>query len=263
MSLFPLLNAPGCTGWTTVFNFAPNNWEERERITRFLNVTWSDGQYWQTRNLDRLPYGDVRTVVTSDLIGVVPTGVLPLLGLSDTPLDTSCERLSRSNAPTTNYPQWRGTLGLDSGRAKACYQGELDPFPAPGSLLTFAHFIQHAPGIENYLLLLNIESGPAKRQARLEIRDAAKPADLLAATTVQNNCVNVVSLDGVGISNDALPVIICREMSGIPLYFSRTNDGAHLSIEHSHPPASSVIHGRRGDAQRLLKQIWFSRTGKP
>jgi len=53
---------------------------------------------------------------------------------------------------------------------------------------------------------------------------------------------------------------ICRGLAGIPLYFSRTVDGVYLSLEHTHPPGSMVVHGRRWDIQKMLKNFWFKKA---
>lgn len=263
MSYFPILSAPGCRGWTTMFNFAPNNWEEGPRVSRFLNVTWSNGETWQTRALAELQYGETKTVHIAGLHGLVPEGCLPLLSLTDKELPASTSTLATNGMPHTHSPNWRATLGLsaESG-ASTCYQGEIDPFPVPGSLLTFGHFLQPGVDTENYLLFLNIEKSPVSRTASLEVRDAANPASLKASFEVRNNGISIVRLDLAGANEEELPLILCKGMSGIPLYFSRSGDGNHLSLEHSHPPASSVIHGRRWEAQKLLKQIWFSKAGQ-
>ena len=79
---------------------------------------------------------------------------------------------------------------------------------------------------------------------------------------VKNNDATIIPLDGLEFSSTDLPLIICRDMSAIPLYFSKTSDGTFLSLEHTHPPASYVIHGNRWAAQKILKKIWFSRTGQ-
>ena len=162
----------------------------------------------------------------------------------------------------THMPNWRATLGLVSPLASTSYQGELDPFPAPGSLLTFAPFMQFGDGIENYLLFLNLEKSAKARTSFVEIYDSASPAQCRGSFEVRNNAVSVVSLDVTGIGPEELPVIVCKNMSGIPLYFSRTIDGACLSLEHTHPPASYVIHGKRWDAQKMLKNDWFAKLGQ-
>lgn len=261
MSYFPLLTAPGCTGWTTVFNFAPNNWEEGARVARFLNVSWADGACWQTRQLGRLAYGELRTVDAADIEGIVPPDCLPLLSLTEVPPPSERIKLMSSDMEHTAYPNWRGTLGLlASSGVSTSYQGEVDPSPAPGSLLTFGYFLQVGTGIENYLLLLNIESSPSPRSSILEVRDAARPEVLKASHEVRNNSLNVIQLGMETMKDGDLPLFICRGMSGVPLYFSCTENRHYLSLEHTHPPASLVLHGQRWQAQKLLKQIWFAKA---
>jgi len=262
MSYFPILSAPDCLGWTTIFNFAPNNWEEVDRVERFLNVTWSDGSCWHTHHLSRLQYGESKTVRSADVIGLVPADCLPLLSLTATlPVETVAKQLPLVGGLHTHYPAWRATLGLTSTRGvSTSYQGELDPFPAPGSLLTFGHFLQFGPEIQNYLLFMNLESNPIRRTGQMEIRKAAQTSKVVAEVDVNSNCVTHVPLDGLGIGEADLSLFICRNMSGIPLYFSRAGAGEYLSLEHSHPPASSVVHGRRWEAHKTLKKIWFAKA---
>jgi hypothetical protein len=70
----------------------------------------------------------------------------------------------------------------------------------------------------------------------------------------------MIALDDLGLNAEDLPLIICRDMAGIPLYFSRKSDGAFMSLEHTHPPASFVVHGSRWEAQKLLKKHWFTKV---
>ncbi len=258
---YPFLSAPGCKGYATLCNFAPNNWEEGPERSRSLYLTWSDGEYWKNRCLATIEYGSMKTVLMEDIADIVPRSELPLLSLRDDSLPERAAKLPASGMPHTSYPNWRATLGLvaHSG-TDTCYQGEVDPFPAPGSMLTFGHFLQVDSGIENYLLLVNLEERPQVRTATLEVRDASEPARLLTSVQVRNNSVNVVKLDWPGIDEGQLPLLVCSGMSGIPLYFSRSADGSFLSLEHTHPPASLVVHGRRMEVQRLLKQRWFSKA---
>jgi hypothetical protein len=203
----------------------------------------------------------MKAYTRADVCAHVPDNVLPLLSLSLEPFPDRSESLPKA-VQGTNMPNWRATLGLVSPRASTCYQGELDPFPTPGSLLTFAPFMQYGLGIENYLLLLNLETSAQKRVSTIEIYNSAAPGRLCGNFEASNNAVSAVSLDAVDIGPDDLPVIICKGMSGIPLYFSKTSDGAHLSLEHTHPPASYVIHGKRWAAQKMLKNDWFARLGR-
>ncbi len=256
-----MLRAPGCSGITTLHNYAPNNYEEKAKRDRFVNLTWSDGQLWRSRKLATLKFGTSMRVRTTDVIGMLPNESLPLLSLSDMPLPGEIDKLPTAGMPHTSTPNWRATLGLQSlSGASTCYQGEVDPFPSPGSMLTFGHFLQIGAEVENYLLLINLEVSPKAREAKLEVRDAAEPSRLLTSAQIFNNQVNVVKLSWIGMNEAELPVLVCPNMSGIPLYFSRTSDSRYLSLEHTHPPASTVVHGRRWDAQKLLKQLWFSKV---
>jgi hypothetical protein len=260
MSFYPLLAAPGCIGQTTLYNFPPNNWEDVRKDRRFVNLTWANDGAWRSVTLGELAFGAMQTYNRADVSTHVPDDTLPLLSLSDAPFPVHSESLPKGMQGTV-MPYWRATLGLVSPLASTCYQGELDPFPVPGSLLTFVPFIQYGEGIENYFLFLNLEKDAKTRLSTVEIFDSAAPERLLGSFEVRNNVVNVIDLNGMGFSTEDLPVIICKGMSGIPLYFSKTTDGACLSLEHSHPPASYVIHGKRWEAQKLLKNHWFAKLG--
>jgi hypothetical protein len=261
MSFYPLLAAPGSTGQTTLYNFPPNNWEDMRKEHRLVNLTWAQDAEWRSVTLGGLAFGAMQAYTRADIASKVPDDALPMLSLSSAPFPERCESLPMS-IHVTNMPNWRATLGLVSPLASTSYQGELDPFPVPGSLLTFAPFMQFGANIENYMLLLNLEKNPQTRTSIVEIYDAAKSSRCLGSFEVRNNAVSVVSLDGLGLGPEDLPVVICRGMSGIPLYFSKTVDGAWLSLEHTHPPASYVIHGKRWHAQKILKTEWFAKLGQ-
>lgn len=262
MSYYPILKAPDCIGWTTVCNFSPNNWEAGGATEKFVNVTWVEAGGWRTENLGVLAPDKMRTVNITEIAALVPDGVLPLLSLTRKMLPDRSDALPRTDTERTSIPAWRATLGLSTEHTSTSYQGEIDPFPVPGSLLTFSPFIQFGEGIENYLIFLNIETNAVVRSARVEIYDSAKPDQIKGTFEVQNNSATVINLDNLGFSTFDLPMIICKGMSGIPLYFSRTLDGAFLSLEHTHPPASYVIHGKRWEAQKALKKIWFSKVAQ-
>lgn len=258
MSYYPLLKAPEAQGWVTLCNFPPNNWEGR-CFRRFVNVTWESHGVWHTRNLGTLEPEAVRRIAATDVAELVPPDSLALLSLTRTVPPVESAMLPQLDAPQAAVPAWRATIGVSTMTAQTCYQGELDPFPPQGTLLTFGPFLQWGQGISNYLILLNIENSPVVRRAELEIYDAAS-LKRRNKHSIRNNAGNIVPLDGLGFEANDLPLIICREMAAIPLYFSSTKDGAYLSLEHTHPPASLVIHGRRWGAQRLLKSRWFAKV---
>jgi len=259
MSYFPLLIAPGCEGWVGLSNFSPNNWEVRHSESQFINVTWASNGVWMTKNLGILAAGDCRTIAAGDISEIVPAGAFPLLSLTRTvPIEVS-DVLPRLESAQTSVPAWRATLGLSTPKAQTSYQGELDPFPPQGSLLTFGPFLQFGEGIENHLILLNIENLPTRRSTELEIYDAAG-VKLKGRFPISSNAVHCIPLGGLGFEPGDLPLFICRGMAAIPLYLSSASAGAFLSLEHTHPPASLVVHGRRWEAQKILKNRWFAKV---
>ena len=261
MSFYPILKAPDSKGWTTLFNFSPNNWEARDSSEKYINVTWAEDGKWRSENVGKLAFNGIRTFGFDDLPKELPQGVLPLLSLTLSKLPTHSDSLPQLAVIHTGVPGWRATLGLSTEHTSTSYQGEIDPFPVTGSMVTFGPFMQFGQGIENFLILLNIEKSPVARVAQVEIF-AADNIAIKAKFNVKNNDATIISLDGLGFSSTDLSLIICRGMSAIPLYFSKTSDGTFLSLEHTHPPASYVIHGNRWAAQKILKKIWLSRTGQ-
>jgi hypothetical protein len=259
MSYYPLLKAPGAQGWTTLCNFSPNNWEANQGQQLFINVTWASSGRWLTRALGVLAPGAFRTVSAGELADIVPGDALALLSLTRTPPPAESNILPKLDTAPTSVPAWRATLGLSTPQAQTSYQGELDAFPPQGSLLTFGPFLQFGEGIKNHLILLNVENSPASRSAELEIYDAAG-LKLRGRFPVSSNAANSIPLDGLGFEPSDLPLFICRGIAAIPLYFSSVMEGAYLSLEHTHPPASLVVHGRRWEAQKLLKNRWFARA---
>ena len=260
MSYYPVINILGVTGWTKLYNFSPNNWEARHHREQWINFTFSTGEKWVTESLGKLSFGAVRTVTADELRGQLKTNAIALLSLTHSPLPPSSLFLPVLSGTRTTTPAWRATIGLSSTSAQTSYQGELDPFPRNGTLLTFGPFIQYGIGIENYLIFLNVENSAVTRTAELEIYDASG-LNFKGRFTVRNNSSNLISLDHLGLSEGDLPLIICRDMAGIPLYFSRTSDGAFMSLEHTHPPAMFVVHGSRWEVQKMLKNHWFAKVG--
>jgi len=257
MSYFPLLKAPYCYGQTTLYNFSPNNWESVFRGSQTINLSYTDGDFWYSAVLGELAYGDFQVIKYKDVRNLVPDNALPLLSLTQNKLEKISKELPQLVSNQTNVPDFRSTLSLVSQHTATSYQGELNPFPPKASLLTFSPFLQFSDEVENFLLLLNIEKKAGNRKVRVEIFDAATKK-IKCEKTAFSNSITSISLDDCGLAKNDLPVVICREMSGIPLYFSCANQGKFLSLEHTHPPASLVVHGDRFGAQKHLKNYWFS-----
>ena len=259
MSYYPILNAPQCKGWTTLCNFPPNNWEISTNVEKYVNVTWADKGKWHTRNIGTIASDSFRKVNIEEVESYVPKSAMPLLSMTSSTMPELSSTLPKSESPT-EVPAWRATLGLSTDLTLTSYQGEIDPFPATGSMLTFCPFLQFGKDISNFLIFLNIEKSPIVREAHIEIYNPVNPEVLLEKFEVKNNCATAINLDELGFNQKNFPLIMCKSMTGIPVYLSILNDGSSMSLEHTHPPASFVIHGNRWGAQKALKSKWFSRV---
>ena len=257
MSYYPILKSPYCQGTTTLYNFSPNNWESVYKGKQFVNLTYIQDETWCSHSLGELMYGDSRTISHSDVVDLMSENTLPLLSLTQEKLSEHCQILPILNCNHTQVPTYRATLNLTSEWMTTSYQGEIDPFPPQASLLTFSPFLQFGKNVENYVLLMNLEKQPSNREVGVKIYDADSKV-LKSTQKAMSNQVNVISLDDLGFDESSLPVVVCSEMAAIPLYFACTNRGEFLSLEHTHPPASLVIHGNRFGAQKALKEYWTS-----
>jgi hypothetical protein len=259
MPYYPILKYPGSTGWVTLCNFPPNDWELTVTQELIINVTWPEKNFWISKNIGMLAPGALKTISINDLPDLAHVNSLVLLSLSHVSLPEKSDFLPKIDFSETSIPAWRATLGLSTLYAQTSYQGELNPFPPQGTLLTFGPFLQFGNGIKNDLIFLNLEKSPLSRISVLEIYNSATQ-ELKGVEDVHTNKANLIELDKYGFIQNDLPLYICRGMAGIPLYVSRTVDGEHLSMEHTHPPASLVVHGERWEVQKFLKNRWFSRV---
>ena len=261
MSYFPILKAPYCSGSTTLYNFSPNNWELVDKCEQTVSLTYIKEDLWYSVALEKLAYKAYKVVKHNDISDLIPEGALALLSLSKEELPRTSAELPVLNCSNTYMPMSRATLGLDSSFTTTVYQGEINPFPSQASLLTFSPFLQFGSGVENYVLLMNLEKLPESRKAVVEIYDAHSK-ELKKIKSAYSNQINIISLNDMGFNEQNLPVIICREMAFIPLYFSSYKLGEMLSLEHTHPAASLVVHGNRFGVQKQIKESWFSQLKK-
>jgi len=262
MSFFPILKAPDVSGYTTLCNFPPNNWQVKHaKQSQFISLTYMKGGIWHSEQLGTLKNNKLRTFYADEIESLVPTGEVPLLSLSMEALPRESQTIPKPKIPVTDVPLWRGTLGLRSGSTTTSYQGDLPVFPSQGSLLSFAPFVQFGKNVENYALLVNIVNKPTHSISEVEIYDANDKI-LRGTENIVSNQVNVIRLDNFGFDQNDLPVMTCRNMAVLPLYFSKTKDGRSMSIEHTHAPMSMVTHGDRFGAQKYIKELWFSNFKK-
>lgn len=221
MSFVPLLKIPYARGWTELHNFPGNNWEISCGSPRLIQASWAADEQWHSVTLGMLNCGESRRIQSSDLAGLVPADATPFLSLSLKEFPAHSNTLTASDLPKVHLPAWRATVGLVTDFSRTSYQGEVDPFPSTGTMMTFGPFVQFEPQIQNYLLMLNLEKKATLRVSQLEVYKA--DCSFMTQFPVRNNALNVIELDGCGLKKD----------------------GGFLSMEHAHPPASMVLHGQR------------------
>ena len=257
MPFYPIIQAPYCIGRTVVHNFPANNWEKFKIIDRYVNVTYLDKGIWKSETIQKIKSGQSLGFSKNDL-GFDNSNESPiLLSLSDYIIQNSEHlRIPDISLDATYYPVHRGSIKLISDYTSTSYQGEIIPFPSTGSFLSFPSFIQKGMGIENYMLLLNIENEPSKRKEKVYFFEA-NTRNLMGSIDVFSNYLNLIDLDQFCFDSEDLPIILCKKMSFVPLFFSTEKKGKFMSLEHTHPPASFAVHGERFLIQKYIKNFWF------
>ena len=156
-------------------------------------------------------------------------------------------------------PNWRGNIKFISNSAESSYQGE---YPGEmlnikgGSNVSLGPMIQTAKDVYNKLIFVNMTRSPEFKAHELLVAEA-KTKNILSRTIVYNNTANIVDLDCLSGDSDHLKVIVCKSMAGIPIYLTHSSGYSEMSIEHSHPPISSVIFGESIQFQRNMKSFWL------
>ena len=258
MSFYPLLRVPGLEGAVTVHNFSPNNFETHAASRRHLYVCWSDGTRWTYRRLKYLEYGESQTVRDDAIRAFVPEESLPFVFITRHILPSSTLELAKVESPESSMPAWRGTISLkSSNQAISSYQGEIDPLPSSGTCLTFNYLQQPGKSTRTWLIALNIENCPLLRSADIEFYDPAQADKLLHREVMMSNSPNAFLLPKEIASNKNI-VIVSKSGSFIPLFLSHVFEYRNMSLEHTHPPASSAMYGNRLQAQKIIKSKWFS-----
>lgn len=258
MPFYPLLEGPECNGSVELFNFAPNDWEDASFRERFLNVSWADGSLWHSKCISVVSPGASVSVSRNDL-SYLPKSKFGFLSLSKNLLPETTDILPSINDCHTLVPNWRSSLGLNDFKGgKTSYQGEIEPFPQGASMLSFSPFEQKFKNIENYFIFINLEKSPLYRKTDLKIFNPLS-MKLLKTEIITSNSITIINIDNLCDLEENLLLMASENMAGIPLYFSRNKITRQMSLEHTHPPASFAIHGKRFAVQQELKKIWFER----
>jgi hypothetical protein len=254
---YPILKLDNFQGITTIHNFPPNNWEKVKHSDKFIYLIWTDGIFWNTFYYCILKKNESIEINSNTLPSYLFISNLAFIYPSNLILENKINELPSVNNFKTKTPNWRATVGLESKFTKDSYQGEIEPFPSKSSLLTFHPFLQF-DNFNNFLLLINLIKSPELTESDLEIFDSYT-GYLIAKESVKTNSATLISLNKYNFKNNDLPIFINRKMAAIPFGFGYNDDQTILSLEHTHPPASLVLHGNRSHMQSIIKTKWFQK----
>lgn len=254
---YPLLKLDNFHGSTTIHNFSPNNWETGELTDVFLYIFWSNGAKWENQFIGQLRKNESLEICTKNLSNEIFINKVAFIYPSKSKLNENLNQLPSENIFNTLVPSWRATIGIESDLTKVSYQGEMEPFPKKSSLLTFHPFLQYE-NFDNYLLLLNLTNEPEIIESQIEIYNGFK-GKLLDIKSIKTNSVSLIPLNSYNFDKSELPFFINRQTSAIPFGFGYNKDKSIMTLEHTHPPASLVLHGNRNAIQGQIKSKWFNK----
>ena len=258
MSFYPILRVPGFQSSVTLHNYSPNNFQSSKARCRHAYVSWANGKYWTNHQIKTLAPGESFVISGNDLTGLVPHESQPFVFMCNDVLSHQTDSIAEIKTPFSSLPAWRATISLEFGNiSKTSYQGEIDPFPELGTCLTFNYLSQQDSTSETWLLAINLTNPPLLKQAEIQFFDPSQPRAPIYRELMRTNGLNTFLLPRNIAQNEDV-VIICEESSFVPLFFSHNQDRTQLSLEHTHPPASSAIYGNRFKAQKIIKHNWIS-----
>jgi hypothetical protein len=254
---YPLIKLDNFQGSTTIHNFPPNNWENIIFSNKYIYIIWSDNYFWRTKLHSILEINESIEISSkylpeeyfiNNIVFIYPSSIL---------LDEMLTILPSENNFMTNTPAWRATISIESDKTKVSYQGEIEPFPEKASLLTFHPFLQY-DNFENFLLIINLIKKPNIIETNIEIFNGYK-GEFIDSQVIKSNSATLLPLNKYNFKKSDLPFFINRTCSAIPFGFGYNTDKSILSLEHTHPPASLVLHGNRNHIQSQIKSKWFNK----
>jgi hypothetical protein len=251
------MKTPDLEGFLDLIYEAPNNWENRIRKTIYMHLIWSENSHWRTRLVAVMKKGDIFRLNTKVLDSNIIQNNLVLAYPSLSHLPEKISTLPTEKTWFAEVPAWRNTSGFYNSFAQVSYQADVEPLPSKASLMTFHPFIQFSE-IENRLVVLNATKSPELTETKIQIYNSSE-MKLIAEEKVVTNSLTTIYLDKYEFQPTDLPIFYCPKMAGIPFGLGISKDSKMLSMEHTHPPASLVLHGDRRAIQGKIKKNWISK----
>ena len=257
---FPLMKTPNLNGFCDLVYESPNNWENRIHKPISLYLLWSNGNYWVSKKISEMNYGDEIRLVTNDIDEKCLATGLALIYPSLEPMEPELSTLPSRKVWYSEIPAWRNTSGFYNEFTQVSYQSDIEPLPSKASLLTFHPFIQFGDVINN-LLVLNVTNDPKIQSGKISMFNSFDKS-FVADTLISTNSLTTIPLDVYSFKPTDLPVFYSPEIAGIPFGLGIAKSGKMLSLEHTHPPASLVLHGNRRAIQGKIKKSWIEKLVK-
>ena len=254
------MKTPNLNGFCDLVYESPNNWENRIHKPISLYLLWSNGNRWVSKKISEMNYGDEIRLVTNDIDEKCLATGLALIYPSLEPIEPELSTLPSRKVWYSEIPAWRNTSGFYNEFTQVSYQSDIEPLPSKASLLTFHPFIQFGDVINN-LLVLNVTNDPKIQSGKISMFNSFDKS-FVADTLTSTNSLTTIPLDVYSFKPTDLPVFYSPEIAGIPFGLGIAKSGKMLSLEHTHPPASLVLHGNRRAIQGKIKKSWIEKLVK-
>jgi len=254
------MKTPNLNGFCDLVYESPNNWENRIRKPISLYLLWSNGNRWLSKKISEMNYGDEIRLVTNSIDEKCLATGLALIYPSLEPIEPELSTLPSRKVWYSEIPAWRNTSGFYNEFTQVSYQSDIEPLPSKASLLTFHPFIQFGDVINN-LLVLNVTNDPKIQSGKISMFNSFDKS-FVADTLISTNSLTTIPLDVYSFKPTDLPVFYSPEIAGIPFGLGIAKSGKMLSLEHTHPPASLVLHGNRRAIQGKIKKSWIEKLVK-
>jgi hypothetical protein len=254
------MKTPNLNGFCDLVYESPNNWENRIHKPISLYLLWSNGNRWLSKKISEMNYGDEIRLVTNDIDEKCLATGLALIYPSLEPIEPELSTLPSRKVWYSEIPAWRNTSGFYNEFTQVSYQSDIEPLPSKASLLTFHPFIQFGDVINN-LLVLNVTNDPKIQSGKISMFNSFDKS-FVADTLISTNSLTTIPLDVYSFKPTDLPVFYSPEIAGIPFGLGIAKSGKMLSLEHTHPPASLVLHGNRRAIQGKIKKSWIEKLVK-